>query len=177
DGMLSDAKSQSDGQAALCWIQRVGRFFFVSNTASNTLSSFTVEGGQPALLAPVAATAEMGPIDLTSPNGTRFLYAETGILGTVDEFAVDAGGALRRIGTVSGLPRRGRRASPRPRTRKRAGEEELPPRARPAPGGNSTFGVSFLSAFPHPGPASLWCAVGSSPSRPTAARWRSSPSR
>ena len=49
DGMLSDAKSQSDGQAELCWIQRVGRFFFVSNTASNTLSSFTVEGGQPAL--------------------------------------------------------------------------------------------------------------------------------
>jgi hypothetical protein len=46
----------------------------------------------------------MGPIDLTSPKGTRFLYAATGILGTVDEFAVDAGGALTRIGTVSGLP-------------------------------------------------------------------------
>ena len=104
DGTLTEPKSQSDGQAALCWIQRVGRFFYVSNTASNTLSSFTIEGGQPTLLAPVAATTETGPIDLTSPKGTRFLYAETGVLGTVDEFAVNADGTLTRIGTVTGLP-------------------------------------------------------------------------
>jgi len=103
DGMLSDAKSQSDGQAALCWIQRVGRFFYVSNTGSNTLSSFTIERGQPSLLAAVAATTEMGPIDLTSPSGGRFLYAETGS-GTVDEFAVGGDGTLTRIGTVTGLP-------------------------------------------------------------------------
>jgi 6-phosphogluconolactonase (cycloisomerase 2 family) len=103
DGTLGDARSQSDGQVALCWIQAVGRFLFVSNTGSNTLSSFMVRGGRPTLVAPVAATTEPGPIDLTSPDGTRFLYAETGG-GSVDEFRVGHDGTLTRIGTVTGLP-------------------------------------------------------------------------
>jgi 6-phosphogluconolactonase (cycloisomerase 2 family) len=104
DGTLGDAKSASDGQAALCWIQRVGRFFFASNTGSNDISSFTLNGAQPVLLDAVAATTEPGPIDLTSPQGTRFLYAETGITGTVDEFAVSGDGKLTPIGSVTGLP-------------------------------------------------------------------------
>src|SRR5262245_51125329 len=99
DGTLGDARSASDGQAALCWIQRVGRFFYVSNTGSNTLSSFTIHGGQPSLLDAVAATTPAGPIDLTSPSGTRFLYAETGS-GTVEEYAVGGDGALTHIGAV-----------------------------------------------------------------------------
>ena len=104
DGTLADAKSASDGQVALCWIQRVGRFFFASNTGSNDVSSFTIEGGQPTLLQAVAATTHAGPIDLTSPKGTRFLYAETGITGTVDAFAVNGDGTLAPIGSVTGLP-------------------------------------------------------------------------
>ncbi|HMC71488.1 MAG TPA: beta-propeller fold lactonase family protein, partial [Mycobacteriales bacterium] len=32
DGTLADPKSQTDGQVALCWIERVGRLYFVSNT-------------------------------------------------------------------------------------------------------------------------------------------------
>ena len=43
DGTLVDPKSQSDGQVALCWIQRVHRFYYVSNTGSNTISSFRAE--------------------------------------------------------------------------------------------------------------------------------------
>src|SRR6266480_3008220 len=51
DGTLSGPKSQSDGQAALCWVTRVGRFFFVSNTGTSTISSFRLgPGGQPLLL-------------------------------------------------------------------------------------------------------------------------------
>ena len=104
DGTLADPKSQSDGQAALCWIQRVGSYYYVSNTGSNTISSFTISAaGQPSLLAPIAATTEPGPIDLTSPSEGSFLYAETGS-GTVDEFAVNADGTLTELGVVSGLP-------------------------------------------------------------------------
>jgi 6-phosphogluconolactonase (cycloisomerase 2 family) len=103
DGTLSDAQSQTDGQAALCWIQRVGRFFYVSNTGSNTLSSFTLEGGRPILLEAVAATTEPGPIDLTSPSHGSFLYAETGG-GTVAGFRVNHDGTLTRLGAVTGLP-------------------------------------------------------------------------
>jgi 6-phosphogluconolactonase (cycloisomerase 2 family) len=102
-GTLSDAGSQSDGQAALCWILRVGDVYFVSNTASNTLSSFTVDStGQPSLLDAVAATTNPGPIDLAASGG--FLYAETGAQGTVDEFAVNGDGTLTPIGAVTGLP-------------------------------------------------------------------------
>jgi 6-phosphogluconolactonase (cycloisomerase 2 family) len=102
-GTLSDPLSQSDGQTALCWIQRVGDLYFVSNTGSNTLSSFTVDSsGQPSLLAAVAATTNPGPIDLATAGG--YLYAETGTNGTVDEFAVNGDGSLTSIGTVTGLP-------------------------------------------------------------------------
>ena len=103
DGTLGDPRSASDGQAALCWIQRVGDVYFVSNTGSNTLSSFAVEaGGQPTLLHAIAATTDPGPIDLAASGG--FLYAETGIAGTVDEFAVNSDGTLSSIGSITGLP-------------------------------------------------------------------------
>jgi 6-phosphogluconolactonase (cycloisomerase 2 family) len=103
DGTLSDPKSQSDGQTALCWIQRVGGLYFVSNTGSNTLSSFTLDSaGQPTLLQAVAATTNPGPIDLAAADG--YLYAETGTNGTVDEFAVNSDGTLTSIGAVTGLP-------------------------------------------------------------------------
>ena len=102
-GTLTDPKSATDGQAALCWIERVGDVYFVSNTASNNLSSFAVSAnGQPALLQAVAATTNAGPIDLASSGG--YLYAETGINGTVDEFQIGANGTLTPIGTVAGLP-------------------------------------------------------------------------
>jgi 6-phosphogluconolactonase (cycloisomerase 2 family) len=102
-GTLVDPNSQSDGQAALCWIERVGDVYFVSNTGSNNLSSFRIGPlGQPALLSAVAATTNPGPIDLTSSG--RFLYAETGINGTVDEFAVGPNGTLTPIGSVDDLP-------------------------------------------------------------------------
>ena len=102
-GTLSDPLSASDGQAALCWILRIGNVYYVSNTGSNNLSSFTVDSsGQPTLLQAVAATTNPGPIDLATSGG--YLYAETGTNGTVDEFAVNSDGTLTSIGTVAGLP-------------------------------------------------------------------------
>jgi len=102
-GTLVDPKSQTDGQGALCWILRVGDVYFVTNTASNDLSSFRIDPlGQPVLLNAVAATTNPGPIDLASSGG--YLYAETGINGTVDEFAFGPNGTLTPIGSVDDLP-------------------------------------------------------------------------
>jgi hypothetical protein len=102
-GTLGDPKSQSDGQAALCWIQRVGGFYFVSNTASNNLSSFTIDSsGQPLLLNAAAATTNPGPVDLAVSG--HFLYAETGTTSTVDEFSIQSDGTLVPIGSATGLP-------------------------------------------------------------------------
>lgn len=105
-GALTDPKSQTDGQTALCWIQRIGPFYYVSNTGSNTLAGFRIDrAGQPSLIGStgVVASTEPGPIDLTSAPQTRFLYAETGG-GTVEEFRVADDGTLTRLGAVGGLP-------------------------------------------------------------------------
>jgi 6-phosphogluconolactonase (cycloisomerase 2 family) len=105
-GALADPKSQSDNQMALCWIQRVGDSYYVSNTASDTISAYRIlADGQPVLATAtgIVATTEPGPIDLTSPGGTDFLYAQTGS-GTIDEFAVHDDGTLAPLGVVGGLP-------------------------------------------------------------------------
>ncbi|HKB19601.1 MAG TPA: hypothetical protein VKC65_01220 [Gaiellaceae bacterium] len=103
DGTLSDPRSASEGQTALCWIVRVGGFYYVSNTGSDNLSSFTVgSGGTPALLAAVAAPTGSGPIDMTASGG--YLYAQTGAAGTVDGFRINGNGSLTSIGSVTGLP-------------------------------------------------------------------------
>ncbi len=102
-GTLTNPQSASDGQAALCWIQRAGRFYFVSNTGSNNLSSFWITpSGQPMVLQPVAASTDPGPIDLTAKG--HFLYAETGTLGTVEEFRIAGDGTLVPLGSVTDLP-------------------------------------------------------------------------
>ena len=103
-GTLTDPKSQSDGQVALCWIEPVRGFYYVSNTGNNTLSGYRISrDGQPSLLQPsgIAATTDPGPIDLASSD--NFLYAETGS-GTVHEYDVRSDGSLAPLGTVTGLP-------------------------------------------------------------------------
>jgi len=107
DGTVSDPKSQADGQTALCWIERVGPYYYVSNTGSNTLSGFRIShDGRPSLVTStgVVARTEPGPIDLTSPAGTPFLYAQTGVGGTIDAFLVNRDGTLTNVGNVNGLP-------------------------------------------------------------------------
>lgn len=103
DGTLSDPRSATDGQTALCWILRVGGFYYVANTGSNDLSSFTVGAdGTPSLLAAVAAPTNAGPIDQTASG--RYLYVQTGTTGTVDGFRVNDDGSLTSVGSVTGLP-------------------------------------------------------------------------
>jgi len=102
-GTLADPKSASDGQMALCWIVKARGFYFVSNTASNNISSFRIDSsGQPSLVNAVAATTNPGPIDMATSG--RFLYAETGTNGTVDEFRISSDGTLVPLGSVDDLP-------------------------------------------------------------------------
>ena len=103
DGTLGDPRSATDGQTALCWIVRAGGFYYVSNTGSSNVSSFTVGAdGTPSLLAAVAGTTNTGNIDLTVSG--RYLYAQTGLAGTIDGFHINSDGSLTAIGSVTGLP-------------------------------------------------------------------------
>ena len=107
DRTLANPQSQSDNQVALCWIVEARGFFYVSNTGSNNLSGYRIDsGGRPTLIGPtgIVATTGEGPIDLVTAAGGRFLYAQTGIAGTVEEFRVNDDGTLMRLGNVAGLP-------------------------------------------------------------------------
>jgi 6-phosphogluconolactonase (cycloisomerase 2 family) len=107
DGTLSGAQSLSDGQVALCWIERVRDVYYVANTGSDTLSAFRVDrSGRPSLVTPtgVVATTEAGPIDLAASSDGRHLYGQTGTAGTVDEYRIEEDGTLTKLGVVSGLP-------------------------------------------------------------------------
>jgi 6-phosphogluconolactonase (cycloisomerase 2 family) len=107
DGSLADAKSQSDGQVALCWIEPARGFYYVANTGSNTLSGFTIAAdGTPSLVGAtgIVATTEPGPIDLAASSDGSFLYGETGLTSTVDEYRVESNGSLTKLGTVTDLP-------------------------------------------------------------------------
>jgi 6-phosphogluconolactonase (cycloisomerase 2 family) len=98
NGTLADPKSLSDGQMALCWIVRAGRFYYVTNTASNTVSGFTVApDGQPSLIGANGVVAEtgMGPIDMTVSG--RFLYLQTGTAGTVEGYRINSDGSLTQV--------------------------------------------------------------------------------
>jgi 6-phosphogluconolactonase (cycloisomerase 2 family) len=107
DGTLDDPQSQSNGQAALCWIVEARGFFYVSNTASNTVSGYRIDRrGRPTLVGGtgVAATTNEGPIDMTTSDRGRFLYVQTGTAGTVDQFRVNRDGTLTSLGAVTSLP-------------------------------------------------------------------------
>jgi DNA-binding beta-propeller fold protein YncE len=107
DGTLSDPLSLTDNQVALCWIQRVGPYYYVANTGSNNLSGYRIDSnGTPSLITPdgIVAATEPGPIDLAASSEGRFLYGETGATGTLDEYQVNSDGTLTKLGVITNLP-------------------------------------------------------------------------
>jgi 6-phosphogluconolactonase (cycloisomerase 2 family) len=90
------------GQSAACWVvtTRDGRYAFVSNTASDNLSTYRIgENGETVLASAIAARTGngSGPTDMAMDPDSRFLYALNPRNGTISAFRVDAGGALSLI--------------------------------------------------------------------------------
>src|SRR5262249_7077899 len=84
--------SVSNGQETTCWIQRVGRFIYIANAGSYTVSSYRVGGdGKLILIAPVAVNTRGGSIDMTTSRG--FLYVQNAAVGNVQGYEVDDDGA------------------------------------------------------------------------------------
>jgi 6-phosphogluconolactonase (cycloisomerase 2 family) len=101
NGKLAQLDAVPTGQAATCWVLRIGDRFYVSNAGSASLSGFRSQaGGQ--LLAPLGNTAtDAGTVDSSVTPGGRFVYVQTGGAGIVDEFAVQGTGALEPVGSVT----------------------------------------------------------------------------
>ncbi|MDG2049421.1 MAG: hypothetical protein P8M78_04590 [Myxococcota bacterium] len=105
DGSLTPTSpSVPNGQIATCWIQKVGRYFFVSNAGSSTISTYR-EGPRGQLLLVYAIAADTdggGTIDLAASGG--YLYVQNALAGTVDGYAVEKDGSLTLVTTITGLP-------------------------------------------------------------------------
>ncbi len=112
NGILSVISgSVPNSQTASCWvvITNDGKFAFVSNTGSGTISSYRInaENGSLTLLNPVAATTGMGsaPIDMTLSVNSRFLFVLLGGTQSVASFRIGGGnGSLTPVDTAGGLP-------------------------------------------------------------------------
>lgn len=103
DGTLTARGSVQDGQAALCWIQGAGGYFYGANAGSASISAFSVgAGGQVGLVNPTAANTNAGPIDMTESGG--FLYVQNSAAGTVTGYHVNADSSLTLVTTATGLP-------------------------------------------------------------------------
>jgi len=94
---------------APCWVEIThdGRFLFTVNTASGTISRFSIApGGALTLLGstPVGQTAGVGAVDARlSPDGS-FLYVDESRIGKVGAFAVTGGDLTELPSSPTSLP-------------------------------------------------------------------------
>jgi 6-phosphogluconolactonase (cycloisomerase 2 family) len=99
--------SVANGQTDTCWvvITKDGRFAFVSNFGSGTISSYSVgPDGSLALLQGSAAFlgAMSQPVDISLSADGQFLYQLLRGPGAVAAFRIEADGRLAPLGVVAG---------------------------------------------------------------------------
>jgi 6-phosphogluconolactonase len=96
--------------AANCWnaITPNGRFVYVSNAGSSTISGFSI--GSTGVLTPIGGTivgtnpAGSGNLDIAVSSDGKFLYSLNSAGGSIGAFAINADGSLVNLGVVPGLP-------------------------------------------------------------------------
>lgn len=110
DGRLKSISADvDDGGTAPCCIALEpinGKFAYVSNNLSASISSYTVGKHGSVTLVASAAAGVSGPNDLaTAAEGaTSFLYVVEGGAGNVGVFQINADGSLTALTAASGLP-------------------------------------------------------------------------
>lgn len=108
NGMLNDRNGAvANNQSAPCWVAttRNGAFAYVTNTASNSISSYYVsETGKLYLANAVAAIAGIATIDIVVSTDNRYAYAIGASSRTMEAFKRKPYGQLEHIATVSSLP-------------------------------------------------------------------------
>ena len=111
DGTLSPIGSSPFGdlQTAACWVEitRDGRFLFTVNTASGSISRYSIApGGALTLLGSTAvrATGGVGAVDARlSPDG-HTLYVDESRIGSVGAFRVTGGNLTELASSPASLP-------------------------------------------------------------------------
>ena len=104
---LAISRSVADTQSAACWVVVTpnGRYAYVTNTGSGTISSYAVQkSGKVSLNQAVAGTAGAGPIDAAIAATGRALFVLNSGSQTISSFSVGTDGSLANAGRVAGLP-------------------------------------------------------------------------
>jgi DNA-binding beta-propeller fold protein YncE len=101
NGTLTPLDEVGTGQEATCWVVATNGRFYASNAASASLTGFQSTDGGTQLTSLGDTPTDGGSVDATVSGDGHFLYVQTGAEGIVDEFAIGAGGALSKIGSVT----------------------------------------------------------------------------
>ena len=102
--------SVPSSQTSACWvaITKSGRYAYVANTGSGTISTYRIaRNGELSVLSNgVSARTGNGskPQDLALSGGNRFLFVLAPGAGTVRSFSVKADGSLVAVATAPGIP-------------------------------------------------------------------------
>lgn len=99
DGSVSKVSEQFTGQHGTCWLSVVGGQVYASNAGSADISALSLNDNGGLQLEGTTPT-DPGTVDSAATPDGRFLYVQTGASGAVDEFAIQSGGQLTRIGSV-----------------------------------------------------------------------------
>jgi 6-phosphogluconolactonase (cycloisomerase 2 family) len=111
DGALTSIAGSpfANGQTAPCWVEITGdgRFLFAVNTASGTISRYTIaDDGRLTLIGstPVNATGGVGAVDARLTPDDRTLYVNESRIAAIGAFAVDGGTLTELTGSPTALP-------------------------------------------------------------------------
>jgi 6-phosphogluconolactonase (cycloisomerase 2 family) len=111
EGLTPISASVGTGQTAACWtaITPNGRFLYVTNTGSGSISGYHVDfDGTIELLDADGRTGVTGegstPIDVVITDGGRYLYNLNSGTSTIGAFRVRSDGSLVALPFTSGLP-------------------------------------------------------------------------
>ncbi|MFE0465548.1 lactonase family protein [Kitasatospora sp. NPDC058965] len=99
DGTATQEASAATGQAATCWIVAVRDLLYASNAGSSTLTGVrTADRGRQLTVLGNTPT-DPGTVDAAVSADGHYLYAQTGVNGILDAFAVNDDGSLTALGT------------------------------------------------------------------------------
>jgi 6-phosphogluconolactonase (cycloisomerase 2 family) len=94
-------------QTAACWVAvtKYGRFAFVANSLSNSISSYFIQfNGNLYVVNKVAGHTGEAPIDLCVSGDNLYVYNINSKTHTIGQFKRGGMGILTNMGAVSGLP-------------------------------------------------------------------------
>lgn len=99
---------EGTNQTSACWlaITNNGKYCYAANTGSGSITGYSINAGNLALLNANGVTAASGttPIDITLSSNSKFLYNLNSGSHSITEFRVNEDGSLNAIGAINNLP-------------------------------------------------------------------------